>query len=392
MLSFRGVMFLVLSLLAAAGCRTDTPRFSVRGQLANYQIDTQVDSARARSYLQLLMGAELERPILAEIHNTLNAFDMRPLTNETLADLARLTSTDFAALYFAQRSSFANSALRDKFVGYAASPAPMPVALTSAVVVVFVPGLFYRSHPETKGDLIDAERVVRSLGVATTRVETLDAGTVEENAAIIADFITNYDHRGAQLVLVSASKGGPEVVLALSNLSPQDQRRIAAWVSIGGVLRGSPLADDWLEAPKSWLAWMVSTLIGASPDLVESLGTRRSKQRLADAETRLPLQLRVLHYVGVPLSGTVTAEVRSEYERLASLGPNDGITLLCDELLPRGRVIVDLGLDHRFSDPRIAEKTAALTRLTLELLREQAPRPSQHSSESQAATPVVHAR
>lgn len=391
MLSFRGVTLLVLSLLAAAGCRTDTPRFSVRGELANYQIDTQVDSARARSYLQLLMGAELERPILAEIHNTLNDFDKRPLTNETLADLARLTSTDFAALYFAQRSSFANSALRDKFVAYAASPEPMPIALASRVVVVFVPGLFYRSHPETKGDLIDAERVVRSLGVVTTRVETLDAGTVEENAAIIADFITKYDGHGAQLVLVSASKGGPEVALALSKLAGKDQSRIAAWVSIGGVLRGSPLADDWLEAPKSWLAWMVSTLIGASPDLVESLGTRWSEQRLADAEARLPTHLLVVHYVGVPLSGTVTAEVRSEYARLALLGPNDGITLLCDELLPRGRVIVDLGLDHRFSDPRIAEKAAALTRLTLELLREQTLRPSERSSESHPKAPVVQA-
>jgi hypothetical protein len=49
-------------------------------------------------------------------------------------------------------------------------------------------------------------------------------------------------------------------------------------------------------------------------------------------------------------------------------GPSDGLTLLTDELLPGGKVITDIGMDHRYADPRIEAKTAALTRVVLDLL------------------------
>ena len=49
---------------------------------------------------------------------------------------------------------------------------------------------------------------------------------------------------GLHLVVVSASKSGAEVALALGRvLTPAETSHVRAWVSIGGVLRGSPVAD-----------------------------------------------------------------------------------------------------------------------------------------------------
>lgn len=232
--------------------------------------------------------------------------------------------------------------------------------------------LFHKTHPETKGDLRDAEQLVRSMGVATDRVNSGDADTVEANAQCIADFIIGRANDERQLVLVSASKGGPEVLYALGKLVPKEHaKRVRAWVSIGGVLRGSPVADQYLQAPRSWLAAVVAWWMGFPRDMVASLSTQRSLARFA--ESSIPEHVLVLHYVAVPLSGTVTPEVRDPYKTMQPHGPSDGLTLLTDELLPNGKIITDVGLDHRYADPRIEAKTAALTRVVLELVANESP-------------------
>jgi hypothetical protein len=72
--------------------------------------------------------------------------------------------------------------------------------------------------------------------------------------------------------------------------------------------------------------------------------------------------------VGAPLSGQIAAYVQGRYDDLKSLGPNDGLTLLADELIDGGVVITDIGLDHYYLDPEIDLKTFALTAVILELL------------------------
>jgi hypothetical protein len=256
--------------------------------------------------------------------------------------------------------------LKQRFLTYTTTPAAGQVR-AAPFVVVFVPGLFHETHPETKGDLRDAERLVQSLGIVTDRVATADADTVEGNARRIADFIIERPDDGRQLILVSASKGGPEVLYALGKLvPPAAAARVCAWVSIGGVLRGSPVADQYLTPPRSWLAGVVAWWMGFPCEMVASLSTARSRARFAEAS--IPGHIKVLHYVAVPLSGTVTKEVRDPYETMQPHGPSDGLTLLTDELLPGGKVITDIGMDHRYADPRIEAKTAALTRVVLDLL------------------------
>jgi len=73
--------------------------------------------------------------------------------------------------------------------------------------------------------------------------------------------------------------------------------------------------------------------------------------------------------VGAPLSGQVPPWTIGRYTVLRPHGPNDGLTLLSDELVAGGIVVTDLGLDHYYQDPAIDLKTIALTYVVLDELR-----------------------
>ena len=72
--------------------------------------------------------------------------------------------------------------------------------------------------------------------------------------------------------------------------------------------------------------------------------------------------------VGAPLSGQVAADVKGRWKTLARFGPNDGLTLLADEVLNSGRVVFAIGQDHYYRDPEIDLKALALACLVLEQL------------------------
>lgn len=360
----QNVVLLAASTLVLAACAAPTP-YLARGQVGLDRVSTSVDSALAAYYVtDYLQGRGGDALRKRQLDQLLAFYDSRPLATAELSRLAHSTSNDFAAVYFAERVTREQRELKERFLAYAATRSATRLDAPS-YVVVFVPGLFYKTHPETKGDLRDAEQLVRSMGVATDRVESGDADTVEGNARCIADFIARRND-GRQLILVSASKGGPEVLYALGKLlSKEHAQRVRAWVSIGGVLRGSPVADRYLKGPRSWLAGVVAWWMGFPREMVASLSTQRSLGRFA--ESFIPKHVLILHYVAVPLSGTVTKEVRDPYDVMQPHGPSDGLTVLTDELLDGGKIITDVGLDHRYADPRIGAKTAALTRIVLEL-------------------------
>jgi hypothetical protein len=358
-----------LAALFLSACAARPAALTARGTVGLDQLTSAVDSPLAAYYLSHYLAGERADPKLdSQIDQLLSSVMSVPLSTDALVRLARASSNDFAALYFAERFTREHRRLKERFLAYSAARDQARVR-SAPYVVVFIPGLFYKTHPETKGDLREAERLVQSMGVATDRVESGDADTVEANAQCIADFIVQHKNDRRELILVSASKGGPEVLYALGKLVPKAAaHRVRAWVSIGGVLRGSPVADQYLSAPRAWLANIAAWWMGFPSDMVASLSTGRSLARFA--ELSMPKHIQILHYVAVPLSGTITREVRDPYETMQPHGPSDGFTLLTDELLPGGKVITDIGLDHRYADPRIAAKTAALTRVVLDLVTE----------------------
>ena len=77
----------------------------------------------------------------------------------------------------------------------------------------------------------------------------------------------------------------------------------------------------------------------------------------------LPRHILVVQYVATPLSGDIADDVRSRYAYLRKYGPNDGLTLLADELMPDGITIIEPGVDHFYRDPEINLKSLAIANL-----------------------------
>jgi hypothetical protein len=90
------------------------------------------------------------------------------------------------------------------------------------------------------------------------------------------------------------------------------------------------------------------------------MSAARSHARLANMT--LPNDLVVINYIGIPFSGDISSRVSFFYSRLREHGPNDGLTLVTDPVLPGTHTIVALGQDHFFADdPELELRTLALT-------------------------------
>lgn len=346
------------------------------GQAGGDTVESAVDSEIARYFLEeYLQGKRSEPRFDGPIDSIVKGVSGRALTNASLKGVVARTSPDFGALLFAHLETQRNQAVKTAFLREYGLARQGRMDLHDAAErfkIVLVPGLFYRSKPETKGDLREVKSVLEAEGIEVVSIPIQEAGTVEENAGIIAAFIRREPATRKRLILVSTSKGGPETLFALGHLiGEEDAGKVALWFSIGGALRGSYLADRWLRWPFRGLAVAVGWLKGFSIDMIASLSVAESALRME--RIRMPQHIRIIHFVGVPLSGTVIGEMQGGYRSLLPYGPNDGITLLPDEVLPGAEVITALGLDHWYRDPDIRLKIPALLAAITRTDRKSAP-------------------
>ncbi|HEY6007519.1 MAG TPA: hypothetical protein VIU40_04290 [Geobacteraceae bacterium] len=374
----RFLMFLPLVVLLAS-C-TGIPAYRVEGELAGQRVGTTVDSEAAKYYLENYLAGDRSHPRYAPvIASALEAWDRYPLDAGTLRGLAGDFSPDFATIYFISRiygepcnrrahQLFRNyqTTLRGGGTSRIAPPDPRPTRYLFA----FVPGFAYRREPAIGADFARQRRLMMAAGFKTFLIETDEVGTVERNAAFIADELVRLGREHDEIILVSTSKGGAEAALALGKLlKPGQAAKVKAWVSVGGLLRGTPIADRALRWPRSWWTRVLFFFLGLPAESIESLGTKRRGETFR--QLTFPGHMLLVQYVGVPLSGQVSPLARDRYEALRSAGPNDGLTLLPDELVPGGVVITDIGLDHYYRDPEIDLKSLALANAVLDLLDEE---------------------
>jgi hypothetical protein len=171
----------------------------------------------------------------------------------------------------------------------------------------------------------------------------------------------------SKLILVSTSKGGPENALALGNiLKPGETTSVKAWLSVGGLIRGTLLADRIITWPKSWIARIIFSHKKIDFRSLPGLTTAASRARMNSI--RLPRHILVVQYVGAPLSGDISDDVTDRYTYLRKYGPNDGLTLLADKLVPHGITIIEPSVDHFYRDPEINLKSLAIANLVAEEL------------------------
>lgn len=351
---------LALPLLSA--CSGISSGLPVRGSVGGQTIETRVDSEAARYYLATyLAGKRSDAALDGRIDRIYQTARNGLPDRKELKRLSDEFSIDFAALHLADR--IARLPLNRRFGGafdqalaYTRKVFPEGrVGLPAAAAryeVLFVPGYLYKRHPYTGADFAVPRSSLERAGIAHRFVETDEDGAIEANADLVAAAIGQPAAGGRRLIVVSASKSGPEVALALTRIGAAAAGHVAAWINIVGTLQGTALADNGL-----W--YQLEDLIGQIDIAgVESLTTARSRERFDGF--RIPEALLVVNYIGIPLTGSFSSLAYGGFAELKKYGPNDGLSLLSDLILPSGLTLAELGRDHFLLDEQIDLRTIAL--------------------------------
>jgi hypothetical protein len=317
----------------------------VRGSVGMQTIETRVDSEAARYYLaSYLAGDRSDATLDARIDRIYQSGNGHLPDRSELKRLSDDFSVDFAALYFADQIARipVNRRFRrafDQAYEYAREAFPKGrVSLSNEYEVMFVPTYLYKRLFSVGADMAVPRAAIQKAGLACHFVETQDDGAVETNADLVAAAIRSRAQSGRRLIIISASKSGPEVALALTKLGPAETRHVAAWINAMGALQGTPLVDDRLFPDLEILMGKVD-VAGT-----ESMTTARGRQRFNSF--RVPDHVLVVNYFGVPVIGSVSFWARTSFFPLRKYGPNDGTVLLSDMIFPGGVTLTELGSDH----------------------------------------------
>src|SRR5262245_38082273 len=289
---------------------------------------------------------------------------------EALAAVARTASTDEAALLFAAAVERLprNRAFRARFDAALTGPL-VPPAGQERYLFVFVPGWLYRTNPESGADFARPRRVLAAGGYAVRLAEIDEDAPVEAKGGAVAAELEGVAGDGRRLVLISTSKAGPETQLALDRLERAGKAtHVAAWVNIGGLLNGTAVADYWAAWPRRWLAAFAFAFMGHDTNAIPSM--QMAPRRARFGELRVPDAVLVVNYIGAPRAAEVTSGAQGDYAIVLPHGPNDGLTLLADALVPQGVTVVERGLDHYFATPDIDRRIMAMAQAVLETLAE----------------------
>lgn len=298
-------------------------------------------------------------------------FDSQILNNTLISTIAQKHSLDAATLYTLKRlyDKPLNKTNQDKYTTYLnqinLNQMPSEIEVLKSKYFLFIPGFAYKEDSTTGADFARQRQLLTRLGIPNQLIETGQFALSADNAKQIVAEISRASIQHTEIVLVSASKGGLETAMALGNIMEKEAfQKVKAWVNVGGILNGSPIADQYLKGPKCWFAkWMLWTK-GQTIEVVRDISHHRRKMDFVTYQ--FPKHINIINFVGVPLTSQVHPRIKSRYCSIQKeFGPNDGLTTIPDEITENGIVISELGLDHYFKDPNIDKKTLALACLTV---------------------------
>ncbi len=346
-----------------------------RGRFHDFDLDTTVDSESARYYVESYAQGRVDNPRLHQVIEELKRnFGDRIPNHLDLQRLAHTHSVDFAALFFADQllSLDRNVAVNRRFRMHVdrALREETIVADSDEIVIVLVPGYDYIENGRVTGaDLQDQVAILGALGFQVEFVEVDPIGTVLECADVIEHALERLGEQ--QIVIAGPSSAGPAIHTALSRLGPGSG--VLAWLNLGGTLHGVPLLDWFQRLPQRVVFDVVVWANDWRHESFESLTTRVLRERVEDLS--VPDEIQVFNYISMSLSGDISGFGWDKYLLMRSDGPNDGLSLLPDLLIPEGRTIVSPKGDHFFAeDPLMEQKSVALILTILESLRDESTR------------------
>jgi hypothetical protein len=356
-----------LSILLFLGACAGLP---VNGTVGGQVLDTRIDSEVARYYVENYLAGKGTDAVLDERIDQVYQNANGDLPNrDDLKKLSDEFSVDFAAVYLADQIDHVpvNRRFRHDFDQASAyvrkARSEGQLKLPGPAVnyeIMFVPTYLYKRITMTGADMAVPRDALQKAGFACTFVETQDDGGIEANADMVVAAIRAHAQSPRRLIIVSASKSGPEVALALTRMEPAETAHVAAWINTVGALQGTPLIDDKV-LPE--IEFIVGKVDPAGP---ESLSVARSRQRFQSFH--VPDHILVVNYFGIPTIGSISFLASRGYFPLRKHGPNDGLVLLADMIFPGGITVFQLGSDHIKLNDHIDVNSVALAITVVEWL------------------------
>ncbi|MEE8410284.1 MAG: hypothetical protein V3T05_11805 [Myxococcota bacterium] len=338
-------------------CAGPSQRVPISGTLAGVLIETTVDADVARYYLEdYLSGRNTNAALDARIDALHTEYADRFPDRYELKAIADELSLDFGSLFLAQlvTTRDANRRMQARFhreVRRLREKGRLEID-SAPHEVIFIPAWLYRDNIESGANLMIPRTALAAAGVKVHLARLVQDGTTEENAAIIAETIRRLRNTGKRYMIMSVSKSAGETAMALSELlTLEESQHVRAWVNTNGVLRGTPLADAVLKMPLGlvvrpffWLnGWDTKSIYTALPEV----------RRPAFERMKLPKHITVVNVVGMSVSGQLSDQGKAGYPLLAPYGPNDGVTLVADSMVPGAPTVVCVGMDHYLESPEL---------------------------------------
>jgi hypothetical protein len=296
---------------------------------------------------------ESEEALLQRAAGWKEGIALENLDDETLRRITREQGGDFATALLFDR--FRKSPQHSDFIRRIDSlrGAQAPSAQKIDARVVIVPGALYIEKPEMGGDGRIVREVAESLGCQTDLIPLASFGSVTKNASLILAWLK--EHAREPLILVSLSKGGTDLKMALSSDDAAGLfRNVIAWINVCGPLNGSRMAD-WILMSRARSCFCRLKFFLQKRDFRFVTELCHDRTALLNSPIRHPFSIRMINLIGFPLERHMTTRFsRFCYRTLANWGPNDGTTSLSDVSGWPGNTYPVWGADHYFRPESVA--------------------------------------
>ena len=332
------IYIFLFSLFGGLTCNIgDAQTIPVEGILFGRPFQTIVDHELAKTILT--------NPDDSNVQQLFSDYGARELNSETLSEIVQNYSFDVATLFFVNKlyEQEKNRHIQDFYLAAIDTLSLENISFLQNCFIAFVPGFRYQ-HIDNGGDFIQQRLLLESAGIAHELIAIEGTGLVDVNAQIITDRLQDLNRLHRNIIVISVSKGGLETAIALGKLAnPENLSSVKAWINVGGILKGTPVADRWAKPfMRFWIScglfWkrIKVNLNGLLTDMSYKNGVERY------STLKIPSEIKTINLVSAPLAQQDKSAIFTS--------PNDRFSPLADAITENGTVVIEMGLDHYFSE------------------------------------------
>jgi pimeloyl-ACP methyl ester carboxylesterase len=220
---------------------------------------------------------------------------------------------------------------------------------TPRLKLIIVPGIFGECVQNIALPFSDALQHLKSVHGYSGEIITVSGrSSSDHNARQIRDALKNMPVLdGEKLVLIGYSKGTADILHALVTY-PEIQNNIHAFVSIAGVVGGSPIADSLLKAYGTFLEHLPwAQCISHDDGEVASITNAYRQSWMSKNYGNLPRTIRYYSIAAFEQEDHISIPLLSGYRTLAKIDPrNDGQVIFSEAVLPGGTLLGYAKADH----------------------------------------------